>query len=142
MHYRLKIQRWSRKAIFAYKTKFQLVVTDIVDQQTRRLLSKYHGRHAITKLCTQSIGAYVSIEYIHYSFCFIAMSVTVHWYSALHHYLPRLKILPLHKDLHRIALGTNVRDRVVNAGLLARSQFASGRSCDRPTRLWFSLAPE
>jgi hypothetical protein len=30
-------------------------------------------------------------------------------------------------------LGTNVRVRGFNAGLLARSQFASGRSCDWPT---------
>jgi hypothetical protein len=29
-------------------------------------------------------------------------------------------------------IGANVRARGVNAGLLARSQFASGRSCDRP----------
>jgi hypothetical protein len=28
---------------------------------------------------------------------------------------------------------------VFNAGLLARSQFASGRSCDRPIRLRFSV---
>jgi hypothetical protein len=36
-------------------------------------------------------------------------------------------------------LGTNVRVRGFNAGLLARSQFASGRSCDWPTRLRFSV---
>jgi hypothetical protein len=30
-------------------------------------------------------------------------------------------------------IGTNVRACGFNAGLLARSQFASGRSCDRPT---------
>jgi hypothetical protein len=36
-------------------------------------------------------------------------------------------------------IGTNVRVRVFNAGLLARSQFASGRSCDRPTRSRFSV---
>jgi hypothetical protein len=36
-------------------------------------------------------------------------------------------------------IGTNVRARRVNAALLARSQFASGRSCDRPTRLRFSV---
>jgi hypothetical protein len=34
---------------------------------------------------------------------------------------------------------TNVRARGFNAGLLARSQFASGRSCDRPTRSRFSV---
>jgi hypothetical protein len=34
---------------------------------------------------------------------------------------------------------TNVRVRVFSAGLLARSQFASGRSCDRPTRSRFSV---
>jgi hypothetical protein len=36
-------------------------------------------------------------------------------------------------------LGTNVRVRGFNAGLLARSQFASWRSCDRPTRSRFSV---
>jgi hypothetical protein len=36
-------------------------------------------------------------------------------------------------------IGTNARARGFNAGLLARSQFASGRSCDRPTRLRFSV---
>jgi hypothetical protein len=36
-------------------------------------------------------------------------------------------------------IGTNVRASGVNAGLLARSQFASGRSCDQPTRLTFSV---
>jgi hypothetical protein len=34
-------------------------------------------------------------------------------------------------------IGTNVR--VCGAGLLARSQFASGKSCDRPTRSGFSV---
>jgi hypothetical protein len=36
-------------------------------------------------------------------------------------------------------IGTNVRARVFNAGQLARSQFASGRSCDQPTRSRFSV---
>jgi hypothetical protein len=36
-------------------------------------------------------------------------------------------------------IGTNVRARVFNAGLLARSQFASGRSWDRLTRSRFSV---
>jgi hypothetical protein len=36
-------------------------------------------------------------------------------------------------------IGTSVRACVFNAGLLARSQFASGRSCDRPTRSRFSV---
>jgi hypothetical protein len=36
-------------------------------------------------------------------------------------------------------LGTNVRVRRFNAGLLARSQFAFGRSCDRPIRSKFSV---
>jgi hypothetical protein len=42
-------------------------------------------------------------------------------------------------------MGTRVRARVFNAGLLARSHFASRRPCDRPTRSrfpWFSLVPE
>jgi hypothetical protein len=34
-------------------------------------------------------------------------------------------------------LGTNVRVRGFNAGLLARSQFAYGRFCDRPTQSRF-----
>jgi hypothetical protein len=34
---------------------------------------------------------------------------------------------------------TNVRVRVFNAGLPARSQFACGRSCDRPARSRFSV---
>jgi hypothetical protein len=36
-------------------------------------------------------------------------------------------------------IGTNVRAHGFNAGLLARSQFASGRSCDWPTRSRFSV---
>jgi hypothetical protein len=39
----------------------------------------------------------------------------------------------------QLRLGTNFRVREFNAGLLARSQFASGRSCDRPTRSRFSV---
>jgi hypothetical protein len=40
----------------------------------------------------------------------------------------------LKKNEEKIAqIGTNVMARVFNTGLLARSQFASGRSCDRPT---------
>jgi hypothetical protein len=34
---------------------------------------------------------------------------------------------------------TDVRVRGCNAGLLARSQFASGRSCDLPTQSRFSV---
>jgi hypothetical protein len=34
-------------------------------------------------------------------------------------------------------LRTSVDVRIFSAGLLARSQFASGRSCDRPIRPWF-----
>jgi hypothetical protein len=36
-------------------------------------------------------------------------------------------------------IGSNVRVRVFNAVLLARSKSASGRSCDRPTRSRFSV---
>jgi hypothetical protein len=36
-------------------------------------------------------------------------------------------------------IGTGVRARVFNAGLLTRSQFASGRFCNRPTRARFSV---
>jgi hypothetical protein len=36
-------------------------------------------------------------------------------------------------------IGTSVRVRVFNAGLLARSQFASERSCDLPSRSRFSV---
>jgi hypothetical protein len=34
------------------------------------------------------------------------------------------------KEEKRAQIGTNVRAHMFNAGLLARSQFASGRSCD------------
>jgi hypothetical protein len=44
------------------------------------------------------------------------------------------------KSLEKTAqIGTNVRARVFNVRLLVRSQFASGRSCDRPTRSRFSV---
>jgi hypothetical protein len=36
-------------------------------------------------------------------------------------------------------IGANVKALVFNAKLLARSQFASGRSCDRPARSRFSM---
>jgi hypothetical protein len=36
-------------------------------------------------------------------------------------------------------IGTNVKARVFNAGLSTRNQFASGRSCDWPTRSTFSV---
>jgi hypothetical protein len=36
-------------------------------------------------------------------------------------------------------VGTSVRAHIINAELLARSQFASGRSCDMPTRSRFSV---
>jgi hypothetical protein len=36
-------------------------------------------------------------------------------------------------------IGTNVRARRFSAGLPARSQFTSGRSCDRPTQSRFSV---
>jgi hypothetical protein len=43
------------------------------------------------------------------------------------------------KERATAQVGTNVRARVFNARLLPRSQFASGRSCDRPTRTRFSV---
>jgi hypothetical protein len=36
-------------------------------------------------------------------------------------------------------IGTNIRARIYKAGLMARSQFASGKSCGRPTRSRFSV---
>jgi hypothetical protein len=39
--------------------------------------------------------------------------------------------------IKKAQIGTSVRARVFNAGLLARSQFSSGRSCERPNRLRF-----
>jgi hypothetical protein len=36
-------------------------------------------------------------------------------------------------------IGTNIMVRVFNAGLVARSQFAFGRSCDLPIRSTFSM---
>jgi hypothetical protein len=41
------------------------------------------------------------------------------------------------KTHHR--LGTSVRDIGVNAGLLAGNQFATGKSCNQPTRTSFSV---
>jgi hypothetical protein len=43
------------------------------------------------------------------------------------------------KRRKRAHMGISARARVFYAGLLAKSQFASGRSCDRPTRSRFSL---
>jgi hypothetical protein len=43
------------------------------------------------------------------------------------------------KGEKKAQIGISVRVRVFNAGLLARSQFASGRSCDQPTRSRFSV---
>jgi hypothetical protein len=43
------------------------------------------------------------------------------------------------KEKKTAQIGTNVRARVFNARLLARSQFASGRSCDRQTQSRISL---
>jgi hypothetical protein len=42
------------------------------------------------------------------------------------------------KQGKKAQIGTSVRARLFIAGLLARSQLASGRSCDRPTRSRFS----
>jgi hypothetical protein len=46
-----------------------------------------------------------------------------------------------HEYINRVTAqpGTDARVRVFSAGLLARSQVASGRSCDRPTRSRFSV---
>jgi hypothetical protein len=38
-----------------------------------------------------------------------------------------------------LQIGTNVRARVCNVGLLVRSKFASGKFCDRPARSSFSV---
>jgi hypothetical protein len=46
------------------------------------------------------------------------------------------------KETQQHGLGTNVRVHGFKAGLLARSQFASGRYCDGPTRSRFSWVPE
>jgi hypothetical protein len=43
------------------------------------------------------------------------------------------------KEKEKTQIVTTVRARVFNAGLLVRSQFASGRSRDRPTRSRFSV---
>jgi hypothetical protein len=44
------------------------------------------------------------------------------------------------KEKHTtLQIGTNVRAHGFNAGLLTRSQFASGRSCDWPTQSRFSM---
>jgi hypothetical protein len=43
------------------------------------------------------------------------------------------------KEEEEAQIGTGVRACVFNARLLARSQLASGRSCDRSTRSRFSV---
>jgi hypothetical protein len=92
------------------------------------------------------------------------MYICMHAYSHMRLFLPRFGAYPNHKHITIIVkkktclkrkektekrkentttqIGTIVMARGCNAGLLARSQFASGRSCDRPTRSWFSLVPE
>jgi hypothetical protein len=49
------------------------------------------------------------------------------------------KIKKRKRETQQHGLGTNVRVRGFKAGLLARSQFASGRSCNRPTQSRFSV---
>jgi hypothetical protein len=49
------------------------------------------------------------------------------------------KIKEIKKKEKTAQIETDVRARVFNAGLLARSQFAYARSCDRPTRSRFSV---
>jgi hypothetical protein len=49
----------------------------------------------------------------------------------------KLRSLGRYKAVTQI--GTNVRAGVFNAGLLARSQLASGRSCDLPIRSSFTV---
>jgi hypothetical protein len=43
------------------------------------------------------------------------------------------------KEKETAQIRNSFRARVFNAGLLARSQFAFGRSCDRPIRSGFSV---
>jgi hypothetical protein len=43
------------------------------------------------------------------------------------------------KEKKTAQIGTNVRALVFNAGLQARSKFASGRSCEQPTRSMISV---
>jgi hypothetical protein len=43
------------------------------------------------------------------------------------------------KSKKKTQIWTSVRARVFNAGLLARRQFSSGRSCDQPTRARLSV---
>jgi hypothetical protein len=53
--------------------------------------------------------------------------------------LKKRKIKGKEKENTAAQIETNVRACGFNAGLLARSQFASGRSCDRPTRARLSM---
>jgi hypothetical protein len=83
----------------------------------------------------------------------IFVSICIHsfhgcytWFGA---YPNHMQITFLYKQLVNVfkekkkpQIGTSVRARVFNAGLLVRSQFASGRPCDRPTRSRFSLVPQ
>jgi hypothetical protein len=54
-------------------------------------------------------------------------------------WLVRITELELELEKKKAQIGTSVRDGVFNAGLLTRSQFASGRSCDRRIRSRFSV---
>jgi hypothetical protein len=49
------------------------------------------------------------------------------------------KIKGKKKRKEKAQVGTSVRADIFNVGLLARSQFASERSCDRPSRSRFSV---
>jgi hypothetical protein len=80
-------------------------------------LSRHKGIHHFPKCCTRCV-AYPNYMHIKTS---VNQTVYVFYNKATSQ------------------IGTNVRAGVFDAGLLARSQFASGRSCDRPTRSRFSV---
>jgi hypothetical protein len=70
-----------------------------------------------------------------------------HICAYMHFFLPQvlytlvndLKEKKKQRTKKKAQMGTSVRARVFTAGLLARSQLASGRSCDRSIRIRFSV---
>jgi hypothetical protein len=59
--------------------------------------------------------------------------------SSTHKNVCKPKLVNVFDNKAAAQIGTNVRARGFNAGLLTRSQFASERSCDRPTRSRFPV---
>jgi hypothetical protein len=109
--------------------KFDLLTIDIQIQQyannhkykydTKHIIYMCIGMYSLRKCCTQLSGAHQN--YAH---------------KPKDLYKQICKLFSSNKATAQI--GSNVRICVFNAGLLARSQFASGRSCKRRIRSRFS----